>query len=374
MATSTHFSTRRQIASLPASIRGAIQALARASTATVVETATFAIPPLGQRIAVARDPVFAFAYPALLEGWRAAGAEVLTFSPMADEAPAADADAVYLPGGYPELHAGRLTANANFLTGVRAAAKRGAIVFGECGGYMVLGTGLTDRDGARHAMAGLLPLESSFAEPRLHLGYRQARVIAEGPLGEAGAAYRGHEFHYASVIDEGPGEPLFDCVDARGKALGASGRRRANVYGLLHPSDRPQRRSAADGPVATCQVFGDGAWCKLPPADADQGANLQQAVADQSLAGAFEVCLAQWHLTRLDFGTPGEFQQDLAGDAGKHAFAHRRRGQDAVEHDKDIAAAAAGQASGGVEQQRLLAAGLRCFAAAPGYCPDRRAI
>ena len=88
-------------------------------------------------------------------------------------------------------------------------------------------------------MAGLLPLESSFAEPRLHLGYRQARVIAEGPLGEAGAAYRGHEFHYASIIDEGPGEPLFDCIDARGRALGASGRRRANVLGsFIHLIDR----------------------------------------------------------------------------------------------------------------------------------------
>jgi len=218
---------------------GALQALARPSTATVTEKSNCAIPPLGQRIAVARDPVFAFAYPALLEGWRAAGAEVLTFSPMADEAPAADADAVYLPGGYPELHAGRLAANASFLAGVRTAAKRGAIVFGECGGYMVLGAGLTDREGLRHAMAGLLPLESSFAEPRLHLGYRQARVIAEGPLGEAGAAYRGHEFHYASVIDEGPGEPLFDCVDARGKALGTSGRRRTNVLGsFIHLIDR----------------------------------------------------------------------------------------------------------------------------------------
>jgi cobyrinic acid a,c-diamide synthase len=216
-----------------------LQALARPSTATAVDTSTSAIPLLGQRIAVARDPVFAFAYPALLEGWRAAGAEVLPFSPMADQAPAAHADAIYLPGGYPELHAGRLAANANFLAGVQMAAKRRAIVFGECGGYMVLGAGVTDREGARHAMIGLLPLESSFAEPRLHLGYRQARVIAGGPLGEAGAAYRGHEFHYASIIDEGPGEPLFDCIDARGRALGASGRRRANVLGsFIHLIDR----------------------------------------------------------------------------------------------------------------------------------------
>ena len=218
---------------------GVLQALARPLVATAAERSSCAIPPLGQRIAVASDSVFAFTYPALMDGWRATGAEVLTFSPMADEPPPADADAVYLPGGYPELHAGRLAANANFLAGVRRAAVQGAIVFGECGGYMALGAGLTDREGARHAMAGLLPLESSFAEPRLHLGYRQARVVAEGPLGEAGATYRGHEFHYASVIDEGPGEPLFDCIDARGKALGTGGRRRANVLGsFIHLIDR----------------------------------------------------------------------------------------------------------------------------------------
>ena len=74
--------------------------------------------PLGQRIAVARDIAFAFAYRAVLDGWRVAGAEVLPFSPLADEAPDPAADAVYLPGGYPELHAGRLAANAGFLAGL----------------------------------------------------------------------------------------------------------------------------------------------------------------------------------------------------------------------------------------------------------------
>ena len=91
-------------------------------------------PPLGQRIAVARDIAFAFVYPALLDGWRKAGAELSFFSPLADEGPSSAADAVYLPGGYPELHAGRLAANAVFLNGLRAAAERGATVFGECGG------------------------------------------------------------------------------------------------------------------------------------------------------------------------------------------------------------------------------------------------
>ena len=85
------------------------------------------------------------------------------------------ADAVFLPGGYPELHAARLAAAA-LPRRPRAAAARGAVIYGECGGYMVLGAGLVDAHGARHGMAGLLPLETSFAERRLHLGYRAARL------------------------------------------------------------------------------------------------------------------------------------------------------------------------------------------------------
>ena len=140
----------------------------------------------GQRIAVADDAAFAFRYALVTDGWRAAGAEILPFSPLADEAPDAGADAVYLPGGYPELHAGRLAAAGNFLAGLRAAAARGAAVFGECGGYMVLGRGLVDADGHRHAMAGLLPLETSFADRGLHLGYRRADARGRDPARAGG--------------------------------------------------------------------------------------------------------------------------------------------------------------------------------------------
>ncbi len=189
------------------------------------------LPPLGQRIAVADDAAFAFRYALALDGWRAAGAELLPFSPLADAAPAADADAVYLPGGYPELHAGRLAANAAFLNGLADAAGRGTAVFGECGGYMVLGRGLTDAGGERHAMAGLLPLETTFAERALHLGYRRAVLATRGPLGAAGRAFRGHEFHFARIVDEGDGPPLFTCQDAGGTALGGAGRSRGSVQG-----------------------------------------------------------------------------------------------------------------------------------------------
>lgn len=198
------------------------------------------LPPPGQRIAVARDEAFAFAYPLVLEGWRRAGADLTFFSPLADEAPDPSADAVYLPGGYPELHAARLAAAGGFLAGLRRAAGRGAAVIGECGGYMVLGRWLQDRDGARHAMAGLLPVATSFAKPRLHLGYRRAVAAAALPLGPAGAGFRGHEFHYASEAWRDPGAPAaFAVADAAGRALGPAGAVAGRVCGsFLHLADR----------------------------------------------------------------------------------------------------------------------------------------
>ena len=202
---------------------------ARGDFSTV--TAPPPILPLGQRIAIAADVAFAFTYALTLEGWRAAGAELSFFSPLADAPPAASADAVYLPGGYPELHAGRLAGATRFTDGLRRAASAGAVVFGECGGYMVLGEGLTDADGRRHRMAGLLPLETSFAERRLHLGYRRAKALAASPLGPAGSTFAGHEFHYASINGEGPGEALFETADASGRLLGTTGLRVGAVMG-----------------------------------------------------------------------------------------------------------------------------------------------
>lgn len=197
------------------------------------------LPPLGQRIALADDAAFAFSYPYHLEAWRAAGAEILPFSPLDDVAPDANADAVFLPGGYPELHAGRLAGNARFLDGLRAAARRGATLYGECGGYMTLGRGLTDAAGHRHAMAGLLPVETSFAARRLHLGYRTARLLADAPLGARGSVIRGHEFHYATILAEGDAPALFQATDARGRDLGPVGRRMDSVMGsFLHLIDR----------------------------------------------------------------------------------------------------------------------------------------
>jgi cobyrinic acid a,c-diamide synthase len=198
--------------------------------------------PIGQRIAIAADHAFAFAYPAILEGWRHAGAELVPFSPLANQAPDAAADAVYLPGGYPELHGGTLAAQRDFVDGLQAIAQRGAFVYGECGGFMVLGETLVDRAGEAHRMAGLLPVTTSFAAPRRHLGYRRLKLIEASPLGQAGTTFRGHEFHYASIVPaEGAPEPapLFEATDARHQPLGLLGARQGAIAGsFMHLIDR----------------------------------------------------------------------------------------------------------------------------------------
>ena len=189
------------------------------------------VTPPGQRIALARDAAFSFIYPHVLEGWRASGAEILPFSPLADEAPSDDADVCWLPGGYPELHAGKIASNGRFRDALNAFAQTRPI-HGECGGYMVLGQGLTDAGGLRHEMTGLVGLETSFARRRMHLGYRQAELMAGMPGHAPGECLRGHEFHYASILAQ-PDPPLAAVRDANGVELTETGSRRGHVTGTF---------------------------------------------------------------------------------------------------------------------------------------------
>ncbi|MEK1889592.1 MAG: cobyrinate a,c-diamide synthase [Phyllobacterium sp.] len=186
------------------------------------------VPPLGQRMAVARDNAFAFCYLHLLDGWRRRGAEIRFFSPLANEAPQADCDAIYLPGGYPELHAEKLASTATFASGMREAASRGTPIYGECGGYMVLGESIEDAEGMSHRMLGLLPVETSFAKRKLYLGYRRLAPLAASPFA---AHLTGHEFHYASIVREGDAARLFRVSDALGDDLGETGLRVGSVSG-----------------------------------------------------------------------------------------------------------------------------------------------
>jgi len=186
--------------------------LALAAPAPLADAVPQSLPPLGQRIAIARDAAFAFLYPHLLDGWRGQGAELSFFSPLADEPPAPDADAVFLPGGYPELHGPALAAATRFHDGLRAARDRDALIYGECGGFMALGEALVDKQGASHAMAGLLPVTTRIDRPKRVLGYR--RLLHESALPWP-AGLNGHEFHYSSAKQTGL-PPLFEALDAEG--------------------------------------------------------------------------------------------------------------------------------------------------------------
>ena len=208
-----------------------LAALRAAATATAVAKDAPLPKPPAQRIALARDAAFSFTYPHLLKGWRDAGAEIVPFSPLADEGPDENADLVWLPGGYPELHAGKLAAASNFLDGLRKHAETRP-VHGECGGYMAMGQALIDKDGTRHQMAGLLGLVTSYEKRKFHLGYRRAVLDQPMPGWDAGTALRGHEFHYSTILGQ-PDQPLARVADADGNPVPETGSRRGHATGTF---------------------------------------------------------------------------------------------------------------------------------------------
>lgn len=208
-----------------------LAAISAAARGNLPAAPPFAIVPPAARIALARDAAFSFIYPHLLAGWRAAGATILPFSPLADEGPDPTAEACWLPGGYPELHAGKLAANAQFRTKIQQFAQSKP-VHGECGGYMAMGAGLVDAKGTRHQMAGLLGLETSFAKRRMHLGYRLAEALAPIAGHATGSRLRGHEFHYATILAQ-PDAPLAKVVDATDTAVVETGSLRTHAQGGL---------------------------------------------------------------------------------------------------------------------------------------------
>ncbi len=199
-------------------------ALAKPLPDITTDTAT-PLPPLGQRIAIARDEAFGFFYPHLETAWKSAGAEIIPFSPLADEAPDKTADAIFLPGGYPELHGGKLAANTNFLNSLKTS---NALIYGECGGYMVLGDGIIDKDGNHHAMTGLLPVTTSFANRKLTLGYRSLTHTGALPWPKK---LKAHEFHFSTIQDQKQADPLFEAKDTTGKPIGHMGLRRGKIMG-----------------------------------------------------------------------------------------------------------------------------------------------
>ncbi len=195
---------------------------------------------LSRHIAVARDAAFTFIYPHFEQAWRQSNTQISFFSPLDDEAPSVDADFIYLPGGYPELHLPALTQSHNCFAALQTAKANNIPIYGECGGYMVMGQSITGKDGTTYPMADLLPVQTSFTKPKLHLGYRQVSLAEDSQLAPQNTAYRAHEFHYAEEIQRSKATPpLFTATDALGKDLGGLGAICGSAFGsFIHLIDR----------------------------------------------------------------------------------------------------------------------------------------
>jgi cobyrinic acid a,c-diamide synthase len=174
----------------------------------------------GPTIAVARDSAFCFVYPATVERLRA-GATVETFSPVAgDDVP--DADGVYLPGGYPELHAGTLSESPS-LSSLSELAADGVPILGECGGLMVLTEQLTTTGGRTASMAGVLPASVEMCDRYQALDHVELRARRDVPTADAGDSRRGHEFHYSRATLGGDARFAFDVERGDGLTGEADG-------------------------------------------------------------------------------------------------------------------------------------------------------
>lgn len=239
--------------------------------------------PRRVRIGIARDAAFSFLYPENLYLLEAAGAEPVFFSPLDDAALPPGLGGLLLPGGYPELYAARLSANAPMLAAVRALAAQGRPVHGECGGFMYLMRAITDAEGVRHTMAGCLPAACRMDARLRALGYRETNTVAPSLFGPAGTVLRGHEFHYSHLEPASADAPaaanatataelpaatgiavpplsahaLWTLRDRNGAPLGPEGLRAGSASGSyihLHFGSNP---AAARAFVAACAAPGD---------------------------------------------------------------------------------------------------------------------
>ena len=153
-------------------------------------------PPARVRIAVAQDEAFCFTYAETLEAFRDAGAEVVFFSPLRDTALPENIGGLYLPGGYPELHARELSENTSLLREIKQKIEFGLPTAAECGGFLYLGQSLTDAEGQSWPMAGVLPGEAKDAGRLVRFGYAALSADSDSMLFRAGESFPIHEFHH----------------------------------------------------------------------------------------------------------------------------------------------------------------------------------
>lgn len=209
-----------------------MQLAAGAPVLPPVKPCLFAAAPVRRRVRVgiARDEAFNFLYTDNLDLLRHYGAELIFFSPLHNDHIPSDCTLLYFGGGYPELYAAQLAANRSMLASIRAYAAAGGRIYGECGGLMYLGEGLTDLEGCYHSMVGLLPVRTRMAGRRLSLGYVVARATRDTLILRAGEEVRGHVFHYSEAVTASGSETCLAVRRAHGGSVRAEGWQAGNVF------------------------------------------------------------------------------------------------------------------------------------------------
>jgi cobyrinic acid a,c-diamide synthase len=204
--------------------------------------------PVGS-IAVAYDRAFCFYYEDNLALLRTAGANIVRFSPLSDAGIPGDVDAIYIGGGYPELHAKALSENMQMLGSIRKWAASGKPLYAECGGLMYLSKGIHDFDGNFFGMTGVFPFETRMKKRRSKLGHREVTLTRDCLLGKKGAVLRGHEFHYSEIQDGAEGKEkgelkhVYGVTNGTGEELQPEGYRMHNTlasYIHIHFGSNPE--------------------------------------------------------------------------------------------------------------------------------------
>jgi cobyrinic acid a,c-diamide synthase len=216
------------------------------AVASAAPPSTSPQPPV--RLGIARDEAFQFYYEDNLDLLRSQGVSLVPFSPLSDSLLPPDLDGLYFGGGYPELHASRLSENESMRTAIAAFAATGAPIYGECGGFMYLCRALTDNAGTAHPMCGLLPLDTQMQGRLRRLGYVEVTPHQRGLFGGCDVPLRGHEFHWSETISPAAScTPLFTAHYKRGGGTELAGACIKNVsasYIHLHFSAAPEAVSA----------------------------------------------------------------------------------------------------------------------------------
>ncbi|NQX48177.1 cobyrinate a,c-diamide synthase [Paenibacillus tritici] len=214
-------------------------------------------------IAVARDAAFNFYYADNLELLARAGARLVHFSPLSGEGIPPEADGIYIGGGFPEEFAAEIAANSLFLSGLRSAAAAGMPLYAECGGYMVLARSLTDRTGAVHEMAGIIPAHTGMQERRAALGYREVTALHDCLLLNRGERLRGHEFHY-SVMSYPDAEARTYAYESKGRGGSQpEGYISGNIMAAYAHIHLASYFPAAERLVAACRTYREEKLAKL---------------------------------------------------------------------------------------------------------------